>query len=432
MNKRYFHRGLLCLVLAPAAFACVFGSTPAAEDRPAEDVTASPAATNISPTPTIPPSTPTRSPTATPLAPITIVNEACANLVLETLDAAQQKCGERAEGSVCLAGNPVEVVPTSADFTQPGDTLPLESLQLLHTGQVDLTENAWGAALIRLPAQANGASGSLMLVGDVTLNTVAGADPPSFWVNTSSNPPQCPGAPNALILNTPEEKILALTINGVSLSAEGATAVISATLDGEMTVMVLSGSVTAVAQDVSQTVEIGQMISLTLGGDNALEAVAPPTEPTIFDTEQIEFVPFHVIHSPIEILSGQRWTNTGIQLQTGQVYMIIAAGLMKTVDTLPWSSPTGHSAADCAAAGRSDWDCRCRTLPEWGTCTLSEVPSMTLVGRIGGVQPFIVGAGGVFTAKVDGELELGPNDNYFDDNLATYHAIVVVLGSEMP
>lgn len=357
---------------------------------------------------------------------MTIVNEACAILVLETLDAAKAQCGNIAEGSVCLAGMPAEVVPP-AIFAQPGDTIPLAGLQQLHPGQVDVIGQQWGAAIIQLPDQADGASASLMLAGDVTLNTVVDASSPAFLANTSGNSPQCPGAPNALILNTSGQQAFELTIDGVALAADGATAVISATLGGKMTVMVLSGSIVVTAQDSSQTIEIGQMTSLTLGGDNALEATTPPAAPIAFKTEQIEFMPFHVIRPPIEILSGQRWTGTSIQLRAGQSFMVLAAGLMKTVDTLPWSSPTGHSPTDCAAAGRGDWDCRCRTLPDWGTCTLSGVDSMMLVGRVGGVQPFVVGSGGVFKARVDGELELGPNDNYFEDNLATYHAIVVAL-----
>jgi hypothetical protein len=355
-----------------------------------------------------------------------IVNEACANLVLDTLDAASKQCGDLAEGSVCFAGAPAEVVPSAA-FSQPGDAIPLASVQQLHTGQIDVSGQQWGAALIELPAQTGDASASLMLVGDVTLNTVAVSNPPAFWVSTGSSPPQCTAAPHALILNTPEEQTVDLTVNEVDLSADGATVVIRAARDGEMSVLVLSGSVVASAQGSSQTLEMGQMTSLTLGGDSALEAATPPSVPVAFDVEQIEFMPFHVIRPPIEIQSGDRWTGTGIELRAGQSFMVMAAGLMKTVDTLPWSSPIGHSAADCSAAGRGDWDCRCRTLPEWGTCTLDEVPSMILVGQIGGVQPFVVGSGGMFTAKVDGELELGPNDNFFDDNLATYHAIIVVL-----
>jgi hypothetical protein len=423
MNWRTFHRYLLCPAIILAALACGLSTTPIPQKQHAEINVTLPASATI---PTTLPSTPTRSLTATPLAPMTIVNEACANLVLDTLNAAQDKCSEQGDGSVCLVGAPAEAVPPDI-FAQPGDVIPLAGLLQLHTSQVDVTSKQWGAALIRLPTQTSGASASLMLVGDVTLNTVLDTALPAFLVSTSGNIPQCPGAPNALILSTSEEQTFNLTINGVNLEASGATAVVSATLDGEMTIMVLSGSMMVTAQSGSQTLEIGQMTSLTLGGDSALEATTPPSAPIAFDVGQIAFMPFQVVRPPIEILSGRRWTSTGIQLRAGQSFIVMAAGLMKTVDTLPWSSPTGHSAADCAAAGRSDWDCRCRTLADWGTCTLNNMPSMELVGQVGGVQPFIVGAGGVFTARVDGELELGPNDNHFEDNLATYHAIVVVL-----
>lgn len=51
---------------------------------------------------------------------------------------------------------------------------------------------------------------------------------------------------------------------------------------------------------------------------------------------------------------------------------------------------------------------------------------MTLLGRIGeSGEPFIVGAGGFFTAKADGELFLGPNDNTFTDNVGAYYAFVI-------
>jgi hypothetical protein len=52
---------------------------------------------------------------------------------------------------------------------------------------------------------------------------------------------------------------------------------------------------------------------------------------------------------------------------------------------------------------------------------------MRLVGRVGEKgSVFVVGAGGFFATKTDGELFLGANDNTFTDNVGQYEALVLL------
>ncbi|MEO1287051.1 MAG: hypothetical protein AAFV93_04730, partial [Chloroflexota bacterium] len=133
----------------------------------------------------------------------------------------------------------------------------------------------------------------------------------------------------------------------------------------------------------------------------------------------------------IEISAANRWTGTGIMLEEGETYSIVGTEFVKTIDYMPWTGPAGHSSSDCSAAGRDDWDCQCRSSAEWGTCTIDEVNSMLLVGRIGDDgTPFSIGAGGTFTASNSGELFLGANDNTFSDNVGSYYVIITAGSAE--
>ena len=332
-------------------------------------------------------------------------------------------------------------------FNAPGDQVSLDTVARIHTSPVNVETGEWGIAVVNTSPAMDGSvettpeadatetleneNPRLVLMGDVTLQNISdevSAFDGAFVVETSGDEPSCAGAPNKFILQS-EANGLEVVVNGAEIGMDSQTTIlVDAVANDSMTVVVIDGSATVTAGGETQIVVGGEQTVIVLGGDTGLTVVSAPSLPILIITDNLQFVPISVLIDVVEVDSLARWTDTGIQLTAGQSFTIIASELVKTADELPWSSPTGHTTQDCAAAGRGDWDCRCRTLPEWGTCSLTETTSMILLGRVGeDDQPFVVGSGGVFTARTAGVLYLGANDNFFEDNIGAYSALIQVV-----
>ena len=380
-----------------------------------------------------------------------LVDDECAMLVLEALAQTQEFCKDLAPGEACFANGPVEIetIPTfdAVTFEKPGDTIPVDVLARIHTAPVNLDVAQWGIVAVALPANAVALPaspaaaeeeedlGRLFMVGDVTLfdanleDDVAIFD--DFSVMTGESSEDCLGAPSNLIVQSPEESDMSFRMNGADITL-GSTMVVDI-IDGEtMSIVVVEGTVTVTALGVTVEVPAGQMTTITISEeDGVIIVISEPSAPVDFDPAIIQFLPLQLTVEVVEIPALDRWTPTGVMLEAGQSYMVLGSELVKTIDYMPWSTPVGHSAADCAAAGRGDWDCRCRSSAEWGTCTIDERESMIMVGRVGDGPPFVVASGGFFTAQTDGELFLGPNDNTFEDNVGSYYAIITAVDLEI-
>lgn len=380
------------------------------------------------------------------------VDEICAQIVLEALEAVEMFCSDVGENNACYAHEQVDATPVDGEeitFATLGDQANLADIQSLHTSPVNVDLGEWGIALINMTPLEDGSiveatpdpdaddseedheTTSFMMLGDVTMtNLTAGISdvPQAFTFSTAEDDSVCLGAPNKLVIQNPDGVITELSVNGAEITLQsGATIVLDAIPSDEMTVLVVTGEAIITSLEVTQIVLAGEMVVISLGGDDGLVVISIPSVPIVFDNVLIQFIPFQFLLETVEIPSYQRWVATGVDLTAGQSYFVVASELVKTIDYMPWASPEGHSPADCASAGRGDWDCRCRTSAEWGTCTLEEGASMILLGRVGDDAPFIVGSGGVFTARVDGELWLGANDNTFTDNVGSFYAVITTL-----
>jgi hypothetical protein len=362
--------------------------------------------------------------------------EDCATSIRKALDAATAACRTMTDGSVCIGNGKAttklqsgEEVPSGT----PGKNVALEQIASLQTMPINAKFQDWGIVFVRLSATTR-----IIMLGDATMTAASAAPNPdsirAFTFRTGSSKPICNGAPNKILVQHGSTDVIGLSFNGAEVRLNGGSLLaIDADPKKNMAILVISGSATIAATGKEQTVQAGQMTLLKLGGEDGLLVIAAPTRPAKFRTTLIQFLPLRLLVDVVDVPAGERWTATGVQLKAGQSYMVMGSGLVKTVDELFWAAPQGHSAADCRASGRGDWDCRCRTLPEWGVCTISEAASMTLVGRVGADgRPFIIGAGGFFATNRDGELFLGPNDNKFDDNIGAYQAFIVVNASSKP
>jgi|GEM_PF-6356266 len=369
-----------------------------------------------------------------------LVDEACANLVSEVLNSVDDVCAELEGGNACYVQSPVSYeAQEGADFTfeAPSDIAPLDGFASISTGSFDTESGEWGVVVLAYPQEAPDSqiddpldSGMVryLMVGDVTITDTSeepGLNPmESFTVSTAAEN-DCNGAPDSLLMQTPRGVVFDVTVNGAEITMqEETTIVVEAQPNQTMTIIVVTGEASVTAEGTTYVILAGEQTLLILGNESGLIVVSPPTAPIAYDTIIIQFIPVRLLTEVIEIRSAERWTATGITVEAGQTYSIIATEFMKTIDYMPWTGPAGHSSADCAEAGRTDWDCVCRSSAEWGTCTMDETPSMILVGRIGDGSPFVVSSGGTFTADSSGELYLGANDNTFTDNVGAYYVII--------
>lgn len=373
-------------------------------------------------------------------------DEVCAQLVVAAIQTANESCSAL-EGDVACYGYDVvtaeAVADTDMSFASPGDVVNLSDIASIKTERANPNQGEWGIAVLNLEddefATVSTAS-RIVMIGDVSLTPTV---PPEnvevfrnlgnrFTLETGERQSRCLATQNRVLIQTHVEQGAELAFNGAEFVLEPDSVIaVNAFKDGDMTVLVIKGSVTITADDEAMTVKTGETTIILLGGDDGLVVIGAPSQPEPFDIRLIQFLPFQLTFEVTEIPALDRWTATGVELEAGQSYIIMAGELVKTIDYMPWSAPEGHSTADCAAAGRGDWDCRCRTSGEWGTCTLDEVESMRMVGKVGDEgEPFIVGAGGFFAAMTDGELYLGPNDNTFTDNVGAYYAIIAVASDD--
>jgi Ca2+-binding EF-hand superfamily protein len=117
-----------------------------------------------------------------------------------------------------------------------------------------------------------------------------------------------------------------------------------------------------------------------------------------------------VERNTIRVDGRNAWTNTGIYLEAGDVVTIAAQGAIQMSDNAqdratPAGSVTGRNA------------------------TNSPLPNQKaggLLARTSNGDAGFVGDGGTFTADHSGELQLGVNDDYFQDNSGEYRVVVTV------
>ena len=104
----------------------------------------------------------------------------------------------------------------------------------------------------------------------------------------------------------------------------------------------------------------------------------------------------------------QRWTDTGIDVQAGQVIAVDAQGTIQM-------SAGGNDSATPAGSRR-----RAAEAP------VREGPAGGLIGRVGNGPASFLGARGTMRAQTSGRLFLSVNDDYLGDNTGEYRVNVTV------
>lgn len=246
------------------------------------------------------------------------VNDACPLAVEMALEAVGEACGDLGQNEACYGHMLVEATFWEAQddlvFHVPSDRVWLSDLRSLTGSALDLESQRWGVAVLRLqadlPEMLPGQAATFLLMGDMTLeNTVtpeevAGATPATeetgdadkrygpmqaFYFNAGFGEPTCAEAPNALVVQSPEQVRVAFSINGMEVTlgstaiftmAQLPAAVVEETGTNPVQVMVatlVEGNMIAqFGETIIELDESGETLVVTLNEKGYLDAEAQP------------------------------------------------------------------------------------------------------------------------------------------------------------
>src|SRR5258708_4072968 len=119
---------------------------------------------------------------------------ACQQYVKAALDATNKGCAATGRKQVCYGNISIKAEAqagvTDFTFDQPGQIVPITSVQRLQLGVLNPDNQTWGVALFRiqadLPDTAPGQNVTLLAFGDVDIQDAGQAPGPSFNVTTAS------------------------------------------------------------------------------------------------------------------------------------------------------------------------------------------------------------------------------------------------------
>jgi hypothetical protein len=118
----------------------------------------------------------------------------------------------------------------------------------------------------------------------------------------------------------------------------------------------------------------------------------------------------------VEVLGAIGWTDTHIDLASGQLSTISGQGAIQFSIGGALTSPNGSGIA--CANDEMEYH---RPFPA------SQLPCHSLIGRIGSSGAiFEIGSSGHFRAATAGRLDLGSNDNFLQDNSGSWTATIVL------
>ncbi len=241
----------------------------------------------------------------------------------------------------------------------------------------------------------------------------------AFYLTTGVGEPACAEAPrDGLLVQSPEGVTVHFRVNGVEI-ALSSTVFMRAEDENHLVIGVLDGHVDVISAGERTTLEVGYRL--------ALSADAPPGQPEPWSNAVIRALPVrllpHRITVPLIVPGTAAWVDSGVSVSAGQRFTLRAAGLVHPCTNLALPNCTFYGpvgGAGIASAVDPDPENVARyPLPN------AQIPA--LVGRIGEGAPFLVGAGGAFTAEANGVLKFQVNDSPLDNNAGAFIVVITVV-----
>ncbi|HEY5158141.1 MAG TPA: hypothetical protein VII93_09305 [Anaerolineales bacterium] len=218
----------------------------------------------------------------------------CQVLIDEAMRSAGTSCDKLSGNSVCYGNFTLQsqlVSGSTASFTQRGDIITIQDLKQLSASPLNIINHQWGIAIFKvmanLPRSLPGETVTLMLFGNTTLENQS-KNLEAFYFSSQLGQVVCDKVPfDGLKIDVPEGSGVQFKINGTELTLTG-NASLKANKGGSMDVSLYSGSGKIVSNGQEQYFGAGQKVSVTLGGDNGMQAISPPSAPVPLSPDEIQ------------------------------------------------------------------------------------------------------------------------------------------------
>lgn len=231
--------------------------------------------------------------------------------------------------------------------------------------------------------------------------------------------------PDGVLIQSPTDTTVHFLINGIEVQI-GSTVFIQY-VGGRLVVTTLEGMVTVTSAGVSQVIEPGYSVYVSIAGE--------PGPPIEFSYDDFSSLPLLLLPEPVGIpvlvRSNNAWRDTHIPVDAGDTFTLLTGGLINFWD---------NCEAEKVAVGQPDIDCSSLVFDPAGGDPLTtsgailggdmslfpvaSAPPHSLVMRIGSSTTF-VGHGGDFTATESGTLEFRANDVDYN-NLGAFFVSVIL------
>ncbi len=250
-------------------------------------------------------STPAPSAEATAAVEIQPSPMSCDGLVAAALERADSFCRSLGRNQACYGSSLVraELAEGSGEkFSGVGDVANLSAIRSLSTAALDVEEQVWGIAFLKvqadLPDTLPGQNVTFLLYGGARLDNVS-PQMNAVVLKTDVASTNCADAPDAaLLIQSPDGTRATLNINGADI-ALGSTAYVTAAQNQEMRIATLEGAAEVTANNVTRRVEPGAQVRIPLGGANGLEVVSAPSEPEPYDLQAAQQAPLALLDRPV-------------------------------------------------------------------------------------------------------------------------------------
>lgn len=169
----------------------------------------------------------------------TSAQELCEVLALEALNQVETNCAAGATEDACY-GHASARATFNAEvdrgtFRRPSDFVDLLLLHTVRTTELNLEEDEWGLAYFQVQPESVNGQVKVLMAGDVVLENAVEDDSGTFapmqaFNFTTGGETICQDAPNAILLQSPSESEVELTVNGTVIRM-GSTVVLGTDVD---------------------------------------------------------------------------------------------------------------------------------------------------------------------------------------------------------
>lgn len=311
----------------------------------------------------------------------------CKTLIEKAILISDESCRRIGSNEICYGNYRLdsEISPEfGGSFSYVGDVISLNFLKSLFASPLDLDNNIWGVAIIKVPANMPGTlpgqNVSFVIHGDTSLTNTSG-DMSVFYFTSGITGIKCDGVSyDGLMVEAMDGTGMVFTANGVDFLIQG-SAELSAQPGEELVVNVIDGTALITANGESVSAEPGTAVSVPLTED--LSPDGPPSEPVPVSEEQ-ELVICQVsgVGCPTPTPGGvvvQLFTNTPVPVEPG----------MPTNTSVPLvTSPPGGgpAATNTSPPGGGPAATNTSPPPPPPTATLEGICSNIIVEPAGGTR----------------------------------------------